>query len=530
MNLVEAIRRANQPGQPENSIRLRVACTLAVLVSISASAAEGEVAHTTALLGALLVAVGMAFSYRTRNNPPTWVKILAAVAAVSVLIWFFQHLASRPVTDITTVEDPLTVMFIAIQAVHSFHVPARRDLIFSIGASAAMMAVAAAQAIDLTFGLYSGVWIVLSLWALLEMWRSASEGGWISPKASVSAVAAVSVTTAMVFLLLPAPVVSIRISFQSRSSSSGPVPVPGALAGDSGSASQLSKPGSPRGRTRIGGYLGFANNLNTALRGSLGNTLVMRVRAARPSYWIGETFDTWDGESWLATKTTASHVLAESSPYDVPHPRGDVPIGQPDLQTFYLATSGPDVIFHADEARQLWFPAKSVFYGDDGTLVSPIGLGKGAIYTVESTVLTPGADQLRQDNTAAGLGPKAEREYTQLPHLYQRATTLARSLTSGLPSRYDQVQALIDWMGAHTRYSTDIPPLPQGTDTVDDFLFGSRVGFCEQISTSLAVMLRSLDIPLSNPCWRTCIHYAAFWSNDFHSCKRAMIHWCIIGN
>jgi hypothetical protein len=50
-------------------------------------------------------------------------------------------------------------------------------------------------------------------------------------------------------------------------------------------------------------------------------------------------------------------------------------------------------------------------------------------------------------------------------------------------------------MSRHTRYSTDIPPLPRGADSVDEFLFGNRVGFCEQISTSLAVMLRSIGIP-----------------------------------
>jgi transglutaminase-like putative cysteine protease len=57
------------------------------------------------------------------------------------------------------------------------------------------------------------------------------------------------------------------------------------------------------------------------------------------------------------------------------------------------------------------------------------------------------------------------------------------------------VESLIAWIGSHTHYSLDIPPLPPGADTVDEFLFGNRVGFCEQISTSLAVMLRSIGIP-----------------------------------
>jgi hypothetical protein len=72
---------------------------------------------------------------------------------------------------------------------------------------------------------------------------------------------------------------------------------------------------------------------------------------------------------------------------------------------------------------------------------------------------------------------------------------LARSITAHDTDTYDKVQSLIHWIGAHTRYSENIPPLPAGADTVDEFLFGNRVGFCEQISTSLAVMLRSLGIP-----------------------------------
>ena len=55
--------------------------------------------------------------------------------------------------------------------------------------------------------------------------------------------------------------------------------------------------------------------------------------------------------------------------------------------------------------------------------------------------------------------------------------------------RLQKVEALIAWIGAHTRYSTDIPPLPAGADAVNEFLFGNRVGFCEQISTALTVML-----------------------------------------
>ena len=74
--------------------------------------------------------------------------------------------------------------------------------------------------------------------------------------------------------------------------------------------------------------------------------------------------------------------------------------------------------------------------------------------------------------------------------LARQIVTVAHATTT-----YAEVAALEAWMGAHVRYSTDIPPLLPGQDAVNQFLFGTRVGFCEQISTALAVMLRTLGVP-----------------------------------
>ena len=220
----------------------------------------------------------------------------------------------------------------------------------------------------------------------------------------------------------------------------------------------------------------------------------MQVRAERPSFWVGETFDTWDGQSWAASKR-ASRPLSDGSPFVLPASLGDVPLGVPDLQTFYVAGSTADLVFHADSATQLWFPTQRVFYSSDGTIVSPIGLGSGSVYTVESAVTTPTFAELRHDTSTQSLPPEAQQQYLQLPHSYPRVLALARSITAGDTTTSDKVRSLMAWIGSHTHYALDIPPLPAGADTVDEFLFGNRVGFCEQISTSLAVMLRSLGIP-----------------------------------
>jgi hypothetical protein len=494
VRLAEAIRRANQPGPPEDSVRVRVACTGAVVVSVLACAAQQEISRQSAYAAIALVITGMVFSYRTRTRPPMWVKGLVAVAAVAVLLWFFRQVGGQSVPAIMTVENPLTVLFVWIQVVHSFHVPARRDLLFSLGASAGLMAVAAAQATDLHYGMYALAWFAFGLWGLVELWSSASQSGRVSISGLATTVAAITVAAIAAFVALPAPNVAIQIDFLARAGSGSTIAGPGALAGEGAQPSELSRPGRQAGPTRLGGYLGFASSLDTALRGSLGHSLVMRVRAERPSYWIAETYDHWDGQSWTTTLSSAQ-TAAGGSPFYLPVPDGDSFAGQSDLQTFYLAAPGSDLVFHAGSAQEVWFPAGSLFFSSDGTVVSPISLGKGAIYTVESEVSAPKPADLIQKTTGERFPPKDVSLYTQLPHPYPQAQALAEAVTARLPTRYDQVEGLIDWIGAHTRYSTSIPALPRGADTVNEFLFGNRVGYCVQISTSLAVMLRSLGIP-----------------------------------
>jgi len=494
VSVIDFVRRANQPGQPEDSVQLRRACLATVAVAIAACASLGEIAWTTALGAMVLMAAGTAFSHATRARPPWWVKVIVALGATGACVWFF-HTVSSPTDGITSVLNPLTILLVTVLVVHSFHVPSRRDLLFTLGASAGLMAVGGALAIELRFGLYVAAWACCTLWALTEMWTSASGGGRISAASLVLALVATSTVAAAVFLVLPAPVVSSRVSFVSRAGNGGSIGVPGGLAGDSGGAAQLSRAGTPAGRTRVGGYLGFAGSLNTALRGGLGNTLVMQVRAQRPSYWVGETFDTWDGQSWTESKPVPRRPLRQSSPFVLPIPVGDVPFGQSDLQTFYVESPTADLVFHAESAGELWFPAGKVYVAHDGTIVSPLGLGTGSIYTVDSQVSAATPAQLRASGSPFAFPADVPQQAEQLPRAYPRALALARAVTAHDTTTYDKVQSLIHWIGAHTHYSENIPPLPAGADTVDEFLFGNRVGFCEQISTSLAVMLRSLGIP-----------------------------------
>jgi hypothetical protein len=77
----------------------------------------------------------------------------------------------------------------------------------------------------------------------------------------------------------------------------------------------------------------------------------------------------------------------------------------------------------------------------------------------------------------------------------ERTRELAQRLTEGSATTYDKIQTLQGWLGANTTYSLDIPPLPIGRDAVDQYLFEDRQGYCEQIASALAIMLRVLGVP-----------------------------------
>ena len=231
----------------------------------------------------------------------------------------------------------------------------------------------------------------------------------------------------------------------------------------------------------------------------------MRVRAQRPSYWIGETFDTWDGQSWKVPPKSAPVALYSGSPFPVP-PAVDSPLvndsaaGQSDLQTFYMAQSSPNLIFHADDAAEVWFPARDIYHLGRRHHRLPHRPRSRRHLHRAVPVNTPTTAQLEAVSGSpasdgdARTGQSAAARSAAAPPL-PRVQALAERITAQDRTTDAKVQALIAWIGAHTHYSTDIPPLPPGADTVDEFLFGNRTGFCEQISTAMAVMLRSIGIP-----------------------------------
>ncbi|GEN53751.1 hypothetical protein HFA01_20130 [Halobacillus faecis] len=105
-------------------------------------------------------------------------------------------------------------------------------------------------------------------------------------------------------------------------------------------------------------------------------------------------------------------------------------------------------------------------------------------------------DQLRE---AGDDDPQEIRDqYLQLPDgLPNRVRNLAGQIVEAEDNRYDRAKAIESYFSSNGfEYSTtDVPVPDENEDYVDQFLFESQLGYCDNFSTSMVVMLRSEGIP-----------------------------------
>ena len=89
-------------------------------------------------------------------------------------------------------------------------------------------------------------------------------------------------------------------------------------------------------------------------------------------------------------------------------------------------------------------------------------------------------------------------QYTQLPEeLPDRVRDLAMKLTENQANWYDKVKAVEDYFARpEFVYSKENVPYPsKEQDYVDQFLFETKLGYCDNFSTSMVVLLRAAGIP-----------------------------------
>jgi protein-glutamine gamma-glutamyltransferase len=490
----------------------------------------GAIGAATSVFGLVLGAVvaGAAVSLwvaRRGGRRP----LIMQVAIVGAILLALAVIAAQAVDVdglLAALRGPLPNVLMLLVVLHGFETVDRRTLRVHLAITFVLASYAAGLRIDAALGWWLVAWAVPFVVSMLTtLRRPRSAAGRIPPPLAgvphrrrlagsaritsrrIASVVAVGAATLAVLSLVPIPDGPARLGLPALSSNAPTVDSPGGLARPDGSTPSSNTDSDPDRALAGGvvGYPGFTEALDTSIRGELGDEIVMRVRAPEPAFWRGQTFTEFDGRTWTVSpeigRPQAGPVI------DVPPTLGDalgavVPTAEL-VQTYFVEQDLPNVVFAAPRPVQVIFDG-SLWTRPDGALRSDVTLSAGSVYTVISERPLVDADILRAQGDLgeffAGFREVAGGDeldpFLEVPEsTTQRTIDLATMLRTPGESTYDTILAYESWLGANTEYDLDAPVPAAGADAVDDFLFESRLGFCEQIASTLTIMLRSQGVP-----------------------------------
>jgi len=481
------------------------------LMMLAGVLGAGPLTYLLVTAGIVAGAWTTAAALETGEQPSSWLRGIAAVLSLLALVLV---LASSGRFDglLGFFSGPLPTVLMVLVVLHGFECRDRRSVRVVIGVSAVVVMYAAALRVDDRLVWWLAVWCGIVAIAMRETTRSPAVTGDGRARpgtqargrglaASTVAVAVVVGGTLALLALIPVPRGPAVLALPSLIEGQMSASQPGAIVSPSGQVLDDGADGSDGGRAPSGapgGYVGFSDTMDTSVRGDLPDDIVMRVRAPEPAFWRGQTFTTFDGRRW--------HVSDDIGRF-VPGPRIDIPSparrssAEVDdfVQTYYFDGDLPNVVFHAERARRVYIDV-GVYVRPDGTLRAATTMPAGSVYTVVSERVRVDADALRRQGRIGErltpLGKRALGDYLAVPPTSTaRTIALADELAAGLSSTYDVVMAYEAWLSQNVEYDLNAPVPDPGEDAVDDFLFDSRRGFCEQIASALTVMLRTQGVP-----------------------------------
>jgi transglutaminase-like putative cysteine protease len=520
--MLDAIRRrldAIPQAEPEDSITLRLLVQLLVTVGIVATDVAAMDVLTTrwwiSLWAVPMSAIGAAWSYygRRRRNVP--VKFCIAIAMLlALLVFFVRLLAERNDTRLALAE-----LLIQLQVFHSFDLPRRKDLGYSMMIGLILIGVAATLSQTLIFGPLLLLFLAIALPTLMLDYRARLG---LLPKGlkrpgvevSVKKLAVVLVVIVglglAIFAMLPRfpgyqlrnfPV-SATIDFNGEfdgSTISNPGYVNGGIgenADDSGGV------GDGPGSLDSESYYGFNSRINQNLRGTLVPKVVMRVRSQAPGFWRVLAFDRYTGQGWEISRNSDDYVQVLQRPgwtfrFLVPW---SVALNRTReiVQSYTVVSTLPNLIPVLYEPKQLYFPTEEVAIDQEGGLRSPLVLSEGLTYTVISEVPYRDRTVLRQAET--NYSDNIRRFYLQIPEaiadrVRQHTTEILAESPNPITEPYEQALFLAQYLKQNYSIQPDVPFLGADDDLVEAFLFRDGGGYPDHFSTVLTIMLRSIGVP-----------------------------------
>lgn len=228
--------------------------------------------------------------------------------------------------------------------------------------------------------------------------------------------------------------------------------------------------------------------------------VVFQAEVDSRHYWKVETKDVYTGKGWVASTTDSNSAVLPFTQTDI------VP-----LQSFSKEVEVSEesaTIINAEPLSYIVYPlgvkgiiANSSVSFEMNPVTEKINLIGGSNkvslkqYTLSYDIPVFSVKALMG---AVEMSPDIMNRYTQLPgSLPTRVGDLAKEITAGKETWFDKARALENYFN-QSEYSYDkVDVLEPGIDDdyVDQFLFESKRGYCDNFSTSMVVMLRTLGIP-----------------------------------
>jgi transglutaminase-like putative cysteine protease len=523
----------------EDSIPLRVLVQIFVFISIGAMDA---IASTSNSIWAIpLSAIAGVWAWYARRKRNVIVKLLIAIAMIAMLVVFLNDIV-RQVEDTKLL---LARLLIQLQVLHSFDLPRRKDLGYSIVIGLILMALAATLSQTMIFALWLLGFLLVGLPILLldhrsrlgvktESFQLEKIGISLLPLSSLLAIVLVLGLTIFAFLpRLPGfqlrnfPV-SINLSLQRE------IPRGGILNRQQKAQQQQSgnngTGGNNFGKTGDNGENSdlealpqlFAPEIDTASAGASQLSkrkpeLMMRVRSQAELFWRVMAYDEFTGKGWRISRNDPNQIRTiKRSPMNyeffLPSPTYDFPglnksgksiEYQEVVQTYtVISDKFPNLIPAAAVPTRLFFPSEDLDIDAEGMMRAPGPLPQDVTYSVISNVPERNPQLLRQMPSEY---PKAIRNYyLQIPTNLSpqvRSTALAFLANAkdaeGKPLKLDNAYDVTVSITEGIKQNYAIQKLkfdPTKGDLVSQFIEQGGGEESHFVST-LAVMLRSLGIP-----------------------------------
>ena len=218
---------------------------------------------------------------------------------------------------------------------------------------------------------------------------------------------------------------------------------------------------------------------------------VFTVQSPVPSYWRLTSLDTFTGQDWISTNSYRGFGAR-----------------LPGAQAVPVGTRVVRQQFVVQRLDSVWLPnaftplavngVKNVSYDPtSGSLITSHQTSDGLAYSVDSYQYLSSLDPAQVRSAPPLALNSTLRRYLQLPNSIPASVyALARSITAGQTTEYGKALALQNYfLGPKFTYSLDPPDNGYGIQSLTNFLFSTRTGFCQQFAGSYAVLARAIGLP-----------------------------------